>query len=88
MPIAKKPDETPVENNWNAEPVSLSELVTEVDAETQALPAAPPPGRYRFIYLDKTIYPALGLTVEHGDEHDWPDGPPSDGRWTLADERK
>jgi hypothetical protein len=39
---------------------------------------------YRFIYRDTTIYPELGLTVEPGDIHEWPDGPPNDGRWTPA----
>lgn len=43
---------------------------------------------YRFTYRDTTIYADLGLTVEHGDLHDWPDGPPNDGRWTLASEKE
>ena len=53
-------------------------------------PAAPEPeppaevdsNAYRFIYGYPTTYPNLGLTFEPGDIHDWPDGPPTDGRWT------
>lgn len=41
---------------------------------------------YRFTYRDTTVYPEHGLVAEPGDIHDWPDGPPTDGRWTLATE--
>lgn len=47
-------------------------------------PAEPDSGAYRFIYGYPTTYPELGLTFEPGDLHDWPDGPPTDGRWTPA----
>lgn len=50
------------------------------------LPTSLPPGNYRFTYGDTTIYPAHGVTAEPGDVHDWPDGPPNDGRWTPATE--
>lgn len=48
----------------------------------------PDGGEYRFIYGYPTTYPELGLTFEPGDLHDWPDGPPTDGRWTPANPKE
>jgi hypothetical protein len=64
-------------------------LPSESGTETVIDPAATwvlPPGRYRFTYRDTTIYAAHGVTAAPGDVHDWPDGPPNDGRWTPATE--
>ena len=56
----------------------VSEPVTLLPGESGCM--------YRFTYRDTTVYPEHGLTVKLGDTHDWPDGPPTDGRWTLATE--
>lgn len=55
------------------------------DDAPEPTPVAPST-RYRFVYGDTTIYPAHGVTAEPGSVHDWPDGPPNDGRWTLVTE--
>lgn len=70
------------------EPTPVAEPVLE--------PAAPEPepqadmdsGEYQFVYGYPTTYPNLGLTFQPGDVHDWPDGPPTDGRWTPTTEKE
>lgn len=74
MPTAKKSDDAPTEE--------VESLDLPADAPTEVATST----RWRFTYLDTTVYPALGVTAEFGDVHDWPDGPPNDGRWTLAAE--
>lgn len=90
MPTTKKPDtpdNTPPPDTA-PEPAAAEQATPEPEAVVDETPTALPPGRYRFTYLDTTVYPAHGVTAEPGDEHDWPDGPPNDGRWTLADPKE
>lgn len=73
-------------------PTAAPEPTPVVEPEPE--PAAPEPepqaavdgvdSRYVFTYGYPTTYPELGLTFEPGDLYDWPDGPPTDGRWTPA----
>lgn len=88
MPTTKKPD-TPddaLPPDTAPDQAAAEQAAPEPEATADEPAAVLPPGRYRFAYGDTTIYPAHGVTAEPGDVHDWPDGPPTDGRWTPATE--
>lgn len=80
--MAKTPTGEPVPAPTD-EPADTAAPAEEKPAEPEPAAEAAPAlgGVYRFTGPYAQTYMDASFVAEPGDTHDWPDGPPADGRW-------